>query len=166
MAIIKTYAKTIYCHLKRGSLKVTAGDSVKAGQVIALADNTGLSTGSHLHFGLKPIYKGEAEWQWENLENENGFRGAINPTPYFETKVVTFKNQIKLGQSGEDVVTLQAFLIRNGLLKMPLNTPLGYYGPLTAKAVKDYQVSKGIQHNNGIQVGPATLQALNLDYTV
>lgn len=166
MAIIKAYAKTIYCHLKRGSLKVTAGDSVKVGQVIAHADNTGLSTGSHLHFGLKPIYKGEADWQWENLENNNGFRGAIDPMPFFETEVVTFKNPIKLGQSGEDVTTLQAFLVRQKFLIMPPNVSFGYYGKLTAQAVKAYQISKGIPHNNGVQVGPQTLKALNNDYTI
>ena len=77
-----SYFKSVYWHLKPGTLKVTAGNQVKVGQEIARADNTGLSTGSHLHFGLKPVYQGEQEWQWFNAEQENGYKGSIDPTPY------------------------------------------------------------------------------------
>lgn len=159
-----SFFKTIYCHLKRDTLKVTGGQTVKVGQVIALADNTGLSTGSHLHFGLKPIYKGEQDWQWENLENDNGFRGAIDPAIYLPSLYVPFPKIIKEGQSGDDVERLQAFLIRKGLLKMPIGVALGFYGELTKKAVKDYQIANGIAHNNGVQVGPKTLEKLNAQY--
>lgn len=77
------FYKTIYWHLKHASFKVKAGDKVKAGQVVALADNTGMSTGSHLHFGLKPVARHEQAWTWYNLEQNNGYMGAIDPTPYF-----------------------------------------------------------------------------------
>jgi len=43
--------QTIYAHLAQAS--VSAGQQVKAGEVIGLADNTGNSTGSHLHLTLK-----------------------------------------------------------------------------------------------------------------
>ena len=79
----KVFFKTIYWHLKVGSIKVKAGDKVTAGQLIALADNTGQSTGSHLHFGLKPTLQGEAEWTWYNIEQDNGYLGSIDPEPYF-----------------------------------------------------------------------------------
>lgn len=79
----KVYFKTIYWHLKRGSIKVKAGSFVKAGDIIAEADNTGASSGSHLHFGLKPIMQGESDWTWYNLEQNNGYMGAIDPKPYF-----------------------------------------------------------------------------------
>jgi hypothetical protein len=42
---------TIYCHLANFSVNV--GDQVQAGQVIGLSDNTGNSTGPHLHFELR-----------------------------------------------------------------------------------------------------------------
>jgi murein DD-endopeptidase MepM/ murein hydrolase activator NlpD len=39
-----------YCHLKKNGVKVTPGQTVKAGDVIALSGNTGFSSGAHLHF--------------------------------------------------------------------------------------------------------------------
>ena len=56
----KTYY-TYYAHL--ASSAVTAGQKVKTGTLIGYSNNTGASTGPHLHFGLKidgenPPYKG------------------------------------------------------------------------------------------------------------
>lgn len=80
----QSYFKTMYGHLKTGSIKVTVTQKVRKGEQIAEADNTGASTGSHLHWGLKPIAKGEQDWIWWNVEQENGYNGAIDPTPYMD----------------------------------------------------------------------------------
>lgn len=78
------FFKSIYWHCKSNTFKVKPGDVVKAGDAIAQADNTGFSTSTHLHFSIKPVAKtGEADWQWYNLEQENGYLGCIDPTPYF-----------------------------------------------------------------------------------
>ncbi|MFE9661756.1 peptidoglycan DD-metalloendopeptidase family protein [Streptomyces sp. NPDC005955] len=45
-----TYA--MYCHLRRGSLKVRPGDRVRVGQVLADCGNSGNSTEPHVHFQL------------------------------------------------------------------------------------------------------------------
>lgn len=79
----EVYFKTIYWHIKKDTFKVKAGDRVKVGQLLALADNTGMSTGSHLHFGLKPVNKGVHDWEWFNVEADNGYTGNIDPAPYW-----------------------------------------------------------------------------------
>lgn len=80
-----TFFKTIYWHLKP-DIPVRVGQKVKIGDVLGLADNTGCSSGSHLHFGLKPIAEGENEWTWMNINQDNGYFGAIDPLPYLDGK--------------------------------------------------------------------------------
>ncbi len=69
--------KTVYYHLEK--LECAQGDFVAAGQIIGTCDNTGIyTTGDHLHFGLKMVDDNG------NTQNyDNGFKGAIDPTPYF-----------------------------------------------------------------------------------
>lgn len=61
------YYRTIYAHLDHAI--VPNGTQVSEGQQIAVSDNSGNSTGPHLHFGVKPL----------NPDNNNGFFGAIDP---------------------------------------------------------------------------------------
>ncbi len=66
----KTYY-TYYAHL--ASAAVAAGQKVKAGAVVGYSNNTGASTGPHLHFGLK-------------IDGENPpYKGYVDPMPYFST---------------------------------------------------------------------------------
>lgn len=43
--------QTVYCHMSK--ILVTAGDYVLQGQILGLCGSTGVSTGPHLHFGMK-----------------------------------------------------------------------------------------------------------------
>lgn len=66
----KTYF-TYYAHLASGA--VTAGQKVKAGTVVGYSNNTGASTGPHLHLGLK-------------IDGENPpYKGYVDPMPYLST---------------------------------------------------------------------------------
>jgi len=70
--------KTIYLHL--AEYNVSEDYKVHAGQLIGKCDNTGkYTTGNHLHFGLKPV--SAVGW---TIQKNNGYNGAIDPTPYFK----------------------------------------------------------------------------------
>ena len=59
---------TYYAHLQ--STSVTAGQKISAGTVIGLSNNTGASTGPHLHFGIK-------------IDGQNpAYKGYLDPMPY------------------------------------------------------------------------------------
>lgn len=63
------WGKSYYGHLDK--FIVQEGDEVKRGQLIALSGNSGLSSGPHLHFGIKP----------SKNDPDNGYFGKINPLP-------------------------------------------------------------------------------------
>jgi murein DD-endopeptidase MepM/ murein hydrolase activator NlpD len=95
--------KTIYWHLcdplkypefqspiaNKGFVNVCNGD------LIGYADNTGASTGDHLHFGFKFVVKGENNWTWMNTDQNNGYNGAIDPMPYFDKSTPLQVNLMK-----------------------------------------------------------------------
>lgn len=68
-----------------------------------------------------------------------------------------FAVDMTIGSTGQDVIELQTILIAEGYLKIA--APTGYFGPLTAAAVKLYQAAKGIPATG--YVGPLTRAALN-----
>ncbi|WP_374763595.1 M23 family metallopeptidase [Yunchengibacter salinarum] len=50
---------TQYCHMKRGSVRVAAGEDVKRGQVIGMMGSSGMSSYPHLHFQVMTRKGGE-----------------------------------------------------------------------------------------------------------
>lgn len=55
-AVILAHAdryQTTYCHLKRGSINVSIGDSVERGQPIGKVGLSGRTSHPHVHFGVK-----------------------------------------------------------------------------------------------------------------
>lgn len=62
--------KTCYWHLD--TIDVIVGQRVEGGTRIGLSGRTGVGTGCHLHFGL-----------YEYGQEGNGYKGAIDPTPYY-----------------------------------------------------------------------------------
>lgn len=74
------FANTRYWHLK--SFNVKQGDKVNAGQLIGWADNTGYTSGDHLHFELKPMHQ-NPDGTFAPVFPSNGLNGSIDPTDYF-----------------------------------------------------------------------------------
>lgn len=74
--------KTIYWHLcpasdeKFKSPVVGKTLKVETGDIIGYSDNTGASTGDHLHWGLKFCVDGQT------ISYNNGYNGAVDPMPY------------------------------------------------------------------------------------
>ncbi len=64
------WGETYYGHLQK--IIVKEGETVKKGEVIALSGSTGISTGPHLHFAIKP----------NNTDENNGYKGMVDPLPY------------------------------------------------------------------------------------
>jgi murein DD-endopeptidase MepM/ murein hydrolase activator NlpD len=54
------------------------GQNLPENVQMAELDNTGFSTGSHLHIGLRLIVKGQVQ------NYNNGFKGSVDPLPYLK----------------------------------------------------------------------------------
>jgi len=149
------------------------GYKVKAGDLLGYADSTGLSTGDHLHFGLKPMF-GKDPYEGLNIEQSNGYYGAIDPNPYFNGKYAAdanipnymFTKSLFYGQSGTEVKELQIKLKRLGYFPQAQEAT-GFYGTITRNAVfvfqRDYitNLTIGDLLLRGSIVGPKTIAALN-----
>lgn len=75
--------EVVYGHLR----KVLKTGPVKAGDKIVECNNSGISTGPHLHLGTR-FQKAGAETSW-NIENyNNGYFGYIDPMQFFKPDVL------------------------------------------------------------------------------
>ncbi len=149
---------TIYWHLIDDDAVVHTGQEVKAGDLIGYADNTGQSTGDHLHFGLHII--------GEDLKN--GYNGFTDPQPYLngkyaeeiQTPVIvpkySFTRTLKIKDWNKDVRELQTLLKAQNLYSGAVD---GVFGNITLLAVKSFQ---NIHHlvSDGV-VGKKTNAELN-----
>jgi len=102
----KTYF-TYYAHLS--STAVNPGQKVKAGTVIGFSNNTGASTGPHLHFGVKidgqnPAYKGYVD----PLPLITGDGGSVDTGP-----IDSFADAVALPKLQFEV-TFETLNVRNG----------------------------------------------------
>lgn len=89
------------------------GREVKSGQVIGLAGNTGLSSGVHLHWGLKYCDK-----DGRGLHSDNGYYGAIDPTPYYENIPITEVKNIREQLNNTQITRKNIFAIKRFISKL------------------------------------------------
>ena len=75
------FVSVIYWHLQK--VDVFDGQEVRMGDRIGFGDSTGFSTGDHVHFALKQVNE-----RGRSINIDNGYFGAIDPTPYFDVKFI------------------------------------------------------------------------------
>lgn len=149
----------IYWHLLDDDAVVHTGQVVKAGDLIGYADSTGVSTGPHLHFGIVPL----------PANVTNGYKGAIDPQPYFNGKYAQdinnppppppkfqFTKILRLKAWSNDVKQLQILLQAQNLYSGAID---GIFGPITEASVKAFQTAHNLA-SDGV-VGPKTNFVLN-----
>lgn len=146
------------------------GMPINRGDLLGFADNTGFSTGDHLHFGLKPVKvvaggpispeDATDVANYENLEQLNGYSGAIDPAPYYNGLVANpkkdFLYDMGLYTVSSDVLALQRLL---GVPPAVSYLPVAVYGPRTREAVIAFQTAHGINPTGFC--GPITRATLN-----
>ncbi len=105
--------KVTYAHCKENRpLELTT-----RGERLGISDNTGNSTGPHLHFTVKRV-----KWNGavlEVLNKNNGYFGAVNPQEFFdelkEIKDMTITDQTKI-ELGPEIGTMEVQAIRSLIL--------------------------------------------------
>lgn len=95
----------IYGHCKE--LLVKVGDTVKFGNLIAISNNTGFSTGPHLHFGVCKVDK-----NCKRLNTNNGYSGWINPLEDFVWETENLKKPIEESGIIDDMTTEEKNLLK------------------------------------------------------
>lgn len=88
--------ETAYAHLSRFARGISSGDVVEQGQVIGFVGNTGMSTGPHLHFGMK------LRGTWVDPLQHQGSRG----TPLSGRPLRDFQRQRSVLQAQLEEVVL------------------------------------------------------------
>jgi len=77
---IRSAEKTLDCvlgHLSR--VAIVQDQKVHTGDLIGYSGNTGFSTASHLHMGLRMIKQSQRDiWNWKILDYKNGYFGYFD----------------------------------------------------------------------------------------
>lgn len=130
------YLVTIYWHLKE--FKKQVGDVVKAGDLIGLADNTGMSTGTHLHFGAKYLDKNLL-----TINQDNGYEGYVDPLQFFSVM------KYIMNAKGDQYILLDSLKVAIGIADVAELEEFKKHGlqePLVAGEVpQDFMVIPGIR---------------------
>ena len=80
IVIQHSWGKSFYGHLSE--VYVKDGQKVTKGDKIALSGNTGLSTGAHLHFGIR----------LNKFDQNNGYFGKVDPLHYLNLELTSISN--------------------------------------------------------------------------
>jgi len=82
----------VYGHL----LDIVKTGEVKARELIAHSDNTGYSTGPHVHFGVRELIPNQQGWSVKDYDN--GYYGYFDPMPLFAKDTGKLPVELKYGR--------------------------------------------------------------------
>lgn len=145
----------VYAHLD--SVSVKRGDRIRKDQVIGRQGNTGVSTGSHLHYEVRKRAQSAPPFGWEADRANN----CLEPTKYlndFNKATAPSSTVLRRGSKGNTVKELQEKLLAAGE-RLPRFGADGDFGKETEDAVKAFQ-SKHKLTVDGI-AGPQTFGKLD-----
>lgn len=147
-----------YLHLE--SIKAQVGTSVKVGDHIATADNTGFSTGPHTHIQYRRVDKVTGGL---NDVDQNEAHNSFDPEPYRVTPGFhyVFNINLKFGAlASPEVTKLQQALQFLGYMPP---VPFGPYGAITRNAMAKFQAAFHIVDPDGAgtNFGPSSRAAMN-----
>jgi len=96
------YVKLRFWHLQK--IDIYDGKPIKFGDRIGFADNTGLSSGDHLHWAIKMC-----DITGRGINQNNGYYGAFE-FPFFENRFTLDVLNIKIGMMKEVVELLKKII--------------------------------------------------------
>ena len=164
-------------------IKVSVGDHVLPGQLLALGDNTGITTGSHTHMqprreqvvlappGATRVFKIKGEDKCLVDFDSNDANNTFDPEPYFNGKYAAdlrpFPRDLFVGSTGEDVKLLQKLLnsdVDTRIALQGLGSPgkeTDSFGQLTKNAVQKFQSKYNLAKPGGSNYGVTDLVTRN-----
>lgn len=148
------YLKLRYWHFKSFQAKV--GDYVNVGDILGVSDNTGNSSGNHLHFEGQ-LFRKDSGGHPSLVTTNDDYANTINIEPYFnglhaaDIRPQRFTKNLYFTLRDPQVLDLQKFL--------GVYPQTGYFGPITLYYVLKYQVAHAITPTGF--VGPITRGSLN-----
>jgi hypothetical protein len=139
------YYKSRFWHLK--SFCIHKGKYLKFGDLIGYADNTGLSTGTHLHRDIK-----KCEQDGTTINSNNGYKGCIDYFSSFKNIFVNdiirlealpvgycFDSDLECGDVSPKVAILK-IILQNELAFCPNWSITNLFGSQTKDAVQRFQL--------------------------
>ena len=161
----------VFMHLDAIAPGITPGTRVARGEIIGFVGNTGNASGggAHLHFEIRKngatdpyprlgaVFT-DAEWETAfsnarakgvTIAVSGGALRASPPTPAsVSTTPIGTRASLVYGQTNNDVVALQQFLIANSKgsagERLARTGATGYFGPLTRETLIEYQRFAGL----------------------
>ncbi|HNP89426.1 MAG: Murein DD-endopeptidase MepM [Microgenomates group bacterium ADurb.Bin219] len=116
-----SWGRSYYGHLS--TIKVQKGEKIGKGSLLGLSGNSGLTTGAHLHFGIK-LNKNDIK---------NGYYGKIDPLSYLSFPTIITESNIKVISWKVDLKKGEQITLAYQYQTPPVSPQLYLLGPLVFK---------------------------------